>query len=154
MQDHEYYMSIAMAQAKKAFKKNEVPIGAIIVKNNKIISKAFNKTEKTNNGINHAEVLAIERATKKLKNWRLIDCTLYVTLQPCLMCTGAIIESRIKKVIYAAESNYLTEEEKQFIQNEFKKNEIIIHNGIQKDESATLLNQFFKKRRKSKNHLK
>lgn len=93
------YLEEAIKQAKTAYKKNEVPIGAVIVYKNKIIAKAYNKREKTQNALHHAEILAIEKACKKLKSWRLDECDLYVTLEPCPMCAGAILNSRINKVI-------------------------------------------------------
>lgn len=95
----EYFMSLALKEAKKAYQKNEVPIGAIIIKDNKIISKAYNTREKKHNALAHAEILAIDKACKKLKSWRLIDCDLYVTVEPCPMCSGAIIQSRIRRLI-------------------------------------------------------
>ena len=98
------YMDIAFFEANKAFNKGEVPVGAVIVKDEKIIAKAYNKKEKTCCAINHAEILAIKKATKKLKNWRLDGCDMYVTLEPCPMCASAIKQSRIKNV-YSALSN-------------------------------------------------
>ena len=89
------YIELAIKEAEKAYKKGEVPVGAVIVKDEKIISKAYNTIEKEQNPIKHAEIKAIEKATKKLKNWRLNDCELYVTLEPCEMCRGAIYLSRI-----------------------------------------------------------
>lgn len=103
----QYYMDLAIKQAKKALKHNEVPVGAVIVKNNKVISKGYNKKEIKKNAIMHAEIIAIEKACKKLKNWRLEDCTLYVTMEPCMMCCGAIEQSRIKKIVYGVKNlNY------------------------------------------------
>ena len=99
----EYYMNLALIQAKKAQKNKEVPVGAIIVKNNKIISKAYNKKEKKKNSIYHAEIIAISKACKKKKNWRLNNCSIYSTLEPCPMCASAIEQSRIKQVIYGLE---------------------------------------------------
>lgn len=98
----EDYMKIALCLAKKAEKKGEVPIGALVVKNGKIISKAYNVREKTQNAVRHAEISAVEKACKKLKSWRLDGCTLYCTLEPCIMCCGAIINSRIEKVVFGA----------------------------------------------------
>lgn len=98
---NEKYMEIAYLEAKKAYKKMEVPVGAVIVKDNKVISKAHNLTEKKNDCTKHAEIIAIKKASKKLKNWRLIDCDLYVTLEPCEMCKGAISLSRIKNVYFS-----------------------------------------------------
>lgn len=93
------YLNLAINQAKKAYKKKEVPIGAVIVRNNKIIAKARNKREKSQNALHHAEIIAINKACKKLKSWRLNDCTLYVTLEPCSMCAGAILNARLGKVV-------------------------------------------------------
>ncbi len=102
-----YYMNLAIKQAKKALKKNEVPVGAIIVKNNKIISKAYNKKEKLKDATKHAEIIAISKACKKTKNWRLDECTLYVTMEPCKMCCGAIEQARISKIVYGVSNlNY------------------------------------------------
>ncbi len=95
-------MEEAIRLAKKANSKKEVPIGAVIVRNDKIISRGFNKREKSKNALNHAEIIAINKACKKLKEWRLENCTLYVTLEPCPMCAGAIANARIKKVFYGA----------------------------------------------------
>ena len=89
----------AIKEAKKAFNKNEVPIGVVIVKGNKLISKAHNIREKSQNALHHAEILAINKACRKLKSWRLNDCTMYVTLEPCSMCAGAILNARLKKVV-------------------------------------------------------
>ena len=95
-------MEEAIRLAKKANSKKEVPIGAVIVRNDKIISRGFNKREKSKNALNHAEIIAINKACKKLKEWRLENCTLYVTLEPCPMCAGAIANARIKKIFYGA----------------------------------------------------
>ena len=94
-------MQKATEQGYKAFFKNEIPVGAIIVKNNKVISSAYNKREKSQIATHHAEILAIEKACKKLKSWRLDDCDLYVTLEPCPMCAGAIMNARIKNIYFA-----------------------------------------------------
>ena len=97
------FMEIALKEAKKANKKDEVPIGAVIVKDNKVIAKGYNKREKSKNAINHAEIVAIKRACRKLKDWRLETCEMYVTLKPCPMCAGAISNARIKRVYFGAE---------------------------------------------------
>lgn len=97
----EKYMKIAIIEAKKAEKNGDVPIGAVIVKDNKIIAKAHNKKENKNIATYHAEILAINKACKKLHTWRLNDCTLYSTMEPCTMCCGAIIQSRIGKIVYS-----------------------------------------------------
>ena len=99
------YMNLALEEAKKAYEKNEVPVGAVIVKNNEIIAKSHNLKVKTNQIISHAEILAIMEATDKLNDWRLNECEMYVTLEPCPMCAGAIYQSRIKKIYIGAKSN-------------------------------------------------
>ena len=119
----------------KAIKKNEVPVGAIIVKNNKIIAKAYNKTNKTNNILSHAEILAIIKASKKIKNWRLDDCTLYVSLEPCSMCKEIIKKSRIKQVIYYSK------------QNEYKTENDPIYKFNNNDSFSSILSNFFQERR-------
>lgn len=139
------YMMEALKEAKKAFELGEVPIGAVIVKDNKIISRAFNKKESTNLATSHAETLAINKACKKLNNWRLLDCTLYVTVEPCLMCCGAIIQSRIKKVVYGTSNEYYGAVES--IDNTLKKYNIEVENNILQNECSNIMKEFFKKRR-------
>ena len=102
MQEKEKFMKKALQEAKKAYNKLEVPVGCIIVKNGEIIAKAHNLKETKYDTTKHAEILAIQKASKKLQSWRLIDCEMYVTLEPCPMCAGAIINSRIKKIYYGA----------------------------------------------------
>ena len=95
-------MSLALIQAQKAFEKKEVPVGAVIAKGKDILAKAHNIKETSHSPTAHAEILAIQMASQKLSNWRLEGCTLYVTLEPCLMCAGAILQSRISKVVIGA----------------------------------------------------
>lgn len=95
-------MAAALTMAKKAQKKDEVPVGAIIVKDDRIIAKAYNLRETKRNPLAHAEILAIEKAARKLGGWRLSGCTLYVTLEPCPMCAGAIVNARIDEVVFGA----------------------------------------------------
>ena len=134
-----FYMKKAILQAKKALKKGEVPVGAVIVKNNKIISQAYNKREKKNDVTKHAEIVAISKACKKLKNWRLDDCILYVTMEPCMMCSGAIEQSRIKKVVYGIKNENYGYTKK--IKN------IKIVSNLCENECKMLVQSFFKKRR-------
>ena len=96
------FMQEAIKEAKKAYKKLEVPVGAVIVKNGEIVAKAHNLKETKFDTTKHAEILAIQKASKKLKSWRLIDCEMYITLEPCTMCAGAIINSRIEKIYIGA----------------------------------------------------
>lgn len=136
---NEYYMNVAIAEAKKAYKYEEVPVGAVIIKNNKILAKAYNKKEKTKNVIQHAEIIAIARACKKLKNWRLDDCEIYVTMEPCMMCSGAIQQSKIKKIVYGIKN------ENYGFTNQLKNIEVI--SQVCEKECLELIQSFFKKRR-------
>ena len=140
------YMKIALDQAKKAEKKQDFPVGCIIVYKNKIISKAYNKKEKNKIATKHAEIIAIEKACKKLKTWHLDECILYTTLEPCIMCSGAIIQSRIKKVIYATKNDNFGAVESNYniFDNMIKKKKIIFITGICKKESENMLTNFFK----------
>lgn len=139
------FMIEALKEAKKAYKKNEVPIGAIIVKDNKIIARAYNKKEKNNIATHHAEILAINKACRKIKNWRLNDCTLYVTVEPCVMCCGAIVQSRIKKVVYGiSNKNYGGVES---IATIFYNTNISIEKGIMQEECLAILQKFFNEKR-------
>lgn len=103
---------ILLEEAKKAYQDDEIPIGALIVENNKVISKAHNTKQSTHNPINHAEIIAIQMACNIKKDWRLNNCELYVTLEPCNMCKEVIRQSRIKKVYYILDSNFNNENEK------------------------------------------
>lgn len=143
-------MIIALKEAKKSLKSSDVPVGAVIVKDNKIISKGYNLKEKKQISTKHAEIIAIEKACKKEKSWYLTDCTIYVTMEPCLMCAGAILQSRITRVIYATENkkfgyccsvNNVFEKEKNVKVLKIKNKEI-------SEESSKMLMSFFKNRRK------
>lgn len=143
------YMNLAFKYAKKAFDNNEVPIGAVVVKNNQIISYGYNLKKKNNCVLKHAELIAIEKASKKLGNWRLDDCDIYVTLDPCPMCASAIKQSRIKNV-YSALNNS-DKNNLDLICNIFKKDNVnpgvnFISN-LSVDESKKILNLFFEKQR-------
>ena len=102
MTKDEQYMLLAIEEAKKAALEDEVPVGAIIVKNDTILAKSHNLRDKNNDPTGHAEIIAIKEAAKVLNDWQLVDCELYVTIEPCIMCAGAIIQSRIKRVIFGA----------------------------------------------------
>lgn len=146
MNKDEKYMIEALKEAKKAYKKKEVPIGAIIVRNDKIIARAYNRKEKSQIAIQHAEILAIIKACKKMKNWRLLDCTLYVTVEPCMMCCGAIIQSRIKKIVYGTKNdNFGSVESVDSLLNKYN---VEIKNGILKEKCKKIITEFFNKKRK------
>ena len=146
------YMKEALKQAKKAASILEVPVGAIIVKDNKIIARAYNQKEKKYDSTKHAEILAIQKASKKLKSWRLTDCEMYVTLEPCSMCAGALIQSRIKKVYIGAMDEKTGSCGSVFnLLKDYKFNhDVDIEYGICKEECEKILKDFFKDLRKSK----
>lgn len=102
MTNKEVFMTAALHEAEKAYRKGETPIGAVVVKNGEIIARAHNLRETKKNALYHAEILAIDKACKKLGGWRLHECDLYVTLEPCVMCSGAIVQARIKNLYYGA----------------------------------------------------
>ena len=150
MEDKEYFMKEALKEAKKAYNKLEVPVGVIIVKDDKIIARAYNQKEMKNSPIKHAEIIAIEKACRKLNNWRLNDCEMYVTLEPCPMCTGAIINSRIKKVYIGAvqEKTGACGSKVDLIEEYKTETKIDVEFGILKDECLNLVQNFFKWLRK------
>lgn len=102
LKDHKKFFDLAYKEAVKAFEKDEVPVGAVIVKDGEVISKAYNQRITRNNAVYHAEILAIEKACKRLNSYRLDGCSIYITLEPCLMCSGAIIQARIKEVYFGS----------------------------------------------------
>lgn len=145
MNEKEKYMKLAIKEAKKAKNKEEVPIGAIIVKNGEVIARGHNLRESKKNSLKHAEIVAIDRACKKLANFRLEDCELYVTVEPCLMCSGAIVQSRIKKVYFGTrDEKYgaVTSVVKAF---EIKSNhKVEFEEGFCKEECEKIMKDFFK----------
>lgn len=141
----ENFMNLALLQAKKAERKKEIPIGAVIVKNGKVISKAYNNREKSQNAINHAEIIAIKKACKKLKSWRLENCEIYVTLEPCLMCYGAILNSRIKTLYFGAKDNKSCNKDLIISKNNSLNHNLVVCGGILEEECSQLLKNFFKK---------
>ena len=150
MKNKEYFMEEALKEALKAYKKEEVPVGVVIVKDDEIIARAYNQKEMKNSPIKHAEIIAIEKACKKLNNWRLNDCEMYVTLEPCPMCTGAIINSRIKKVYIGAvqEKTGACGSKVNLIEEYKTETKIDSEFGILQDECLKLVQDFFKKLRK------
>lgn len=149
----EKFMMEAIKEAKKASDIDEVPIGCVIVLNNKIIARAHNLRESKQQSIAHAEILAIQKACKKVGSWRLEDCVLYVTLEPCPMCSGAILQSRISRVVYGA-----TDPKGGCIESCMKMYDIKGFNhypetcgGILKDDCSSMLTTFFKSKRMKKN---
>lgn len=145
------YMMEAYKEALKAYDKGEAPIGAVIVYNDKIIAKAHNLRQSKQSPIAHAEVLAIQKASKKLNSWRLEDCTLYVTLEPCPMCSGAIIQSRIKNVIFGAYDKKTGCAGSVFNIFNYAFNHVVdVKGGVMEEECKELLQRFFKELRVQK----
>lgn len=152
MLETEKYMKEALKQAKKAYEKGEIPVGAVIVKNNKIIARAYNEKEEKLDTTKHAEIIAIQKASKKLKAWRLTDCEMYVTLEPCSMCAGALIQARLKKVYIgtmdkktgACGSVLNLLEDYEF------NHKVEVQTGIMKEQCEEILKKFFRELRSSK----
>lgn len=135
----------------KACSKEEIPIGAVVVRNGKIISRAFNNRERTQIATNHAEIIAIQKACKKLKSWRLDDCDLYVTLEPCPMCAGAILNARIKNLHYAVkDENSGAISRFDMMSHTMNHTTKVIHDLEFETENKSLIQNFFKDRRKKK----
>lgn len=132
----EKYMLEALKLAEKAMDEDEIPVGAIIVKNNEIIGCGYNQKERTKNPLKHAELIAIEEACKKIGDWRLNGCVLYVTLEPCPMCMGAIVETRLDKVVYGLSKN-----------EHLYENDVAVVDGILEEKCLILLQNFFKNKR-------
>ena len=146
------FMKEALKEAQKSYKKEEIPVGAIIVKDGKIIARGHNLKETKTDSTKHAEIIAIQKACKKLQTWRLTGCTMYVTLEPCSMCAGSLIQSRLDKVVIG------TMDEKTGacgsvlnLLADYKFNHIVqIETGIMQEECKTILQQFFKELRAKK----
>lgn len=139
--DNEYFMKKALEQAKTAYKYNDVPIGCVIVKDNIIIASSYNRKEIDNIATYHAELLAINQACQRLGTWHLEECTLYTTVEPCLMCTGAILQSRISKVVYGTSNEvfgYLSK---------LENSKLEVLSNVLKDECSNILSDFFKEKR-------
>lgn len=145
-------MKEALKEAKKGLEIEEIPVGAVIVKDGKIIARGYNKKELKKNAIKHAEIIAIEKASKKLENWRLNECEMYVTVEPCVMCAGAILSSRIKKIYIGTEDNRMGAVGS--VLNLFEdytfNHKVEYEKGILKDECEEIIKSFFKYLRKKK----
>ena len=135
-------MDLAILEAKKAERINEIPVGCIIVMNDNVIASGYNCKESEKNSIRHAEINAIDEACRKLNTWRLDDCVMYVTLEPCMMCMGAIVESRIKVVYYGTKNNV----EQMYDNSKICKRVNLINTDNY--ECSKILTDFFRKRRK------
>jgi len=146
---HLQHMQSALAEARLAASKGEVPIGAIIVQNEQVIARAHNLRETTKNPLHHAEILSLEAAAKHLGNWRLEDSIIYVTLEPCPMCLGALLQARVGTLVYGCDDDKLTNESRKS-QVSGNNHTIQIIRGIMKEECSQVLKDFFKARREEK----
>lgn len=157
MKNDAYYMQLALKQAQKAAALGEVPVGAVIVHKNSlgeetVISRAYNKRETSKNALTHAEIIAINKACKKIGGWRLSGCTLYVTLEPCPMCAGAAINSRISRVVYGASDIRFGACGSAVNLYNVPFNHIPVLEGpIMQEECSKILTDFFRARRNQKN---
>ncbi len=145
------YMKQAIRQAHIALSHDEVPIGAVVVKDGKIIARAYNQREQRQNALMHAEIIAIDKACKKLGSWRLCGCTLYVTLEPCPMCAGAILNARFDKVVFGAydsNSGYCLSRGDMFEGGVLNHNCEVV-GGVMEQECKKLIQGFFQSKRKS-----
>ena len=147
------FMYAALQEAERAFEEDEVPVGAVVVHKNKIIGRGYNQIEKLNDATAHAEMIALTSASNHLKNWRLNECSIYVSLEPCIMCTGALLSSRIDNLYYAASDSKFGAcgSVHNLAENSKTNHTIKVFSGILAKESEDLLKSFFaKKRIKSK----
>ena len=149
------FMFAALQEAEKAFEEKEIPVGAVVVKDNKIIGRGYNQVEKLKDATAHAEMIALTSAANHIGNWRLSECSIYVTLEPCIMCTGAMLASRIKDLYFAAFDTKFGAcgSIHNLAEHSRTNHRINVFSGIYSEESQKLLKEFFEKL-KSKNKLK
>lgn len=148
--DDDYFMSEALKEARKAFELDEVPIGAVIVHNNEIIARGYNRRNTDKNPLMHAEIIAINEAAKVIGDWRIEDCTIYVTVEPCPMCSGAIVQARIPNVVYGAPNpkagcggSVIN-----LLQMEKLNHRCSVKSGVLEDECRGIMKEFFSRFRK------
>ena len=156
MNDYERFMKEAIKQAQKAQQIDEVPIGCVIVKEGKIIARGYNKREVLQQSIAHAEIIAIQKACKKLGTWRLEGCELYVTLEPCQMCAGAIVQSRMKKVVIGTMNPKAgcAGSVMNLLQVAAFNHQVEIERGVLEEECSDMLSEFFRRLREKKKQQK
>ena len=149
IKDHEKWMKLAFCEAEKAFEQNEIPIGAVVVQNGQIIGRGYNQCESLNDPTAHAEIIAITSASNTIKDWRLVDCSLYVTKEPCPMCAGALINSRVSHLIFGA-----YDEEKgccgslyQLCGDRRLDSRTTVKGGVEEEKCTLILQEFFQLQR-------
>ena len=147
--DHEKWMKAAFREAEKAFEQDEVPIGAVVVQNGQIIGRGYNQCESLIDPTAHAEIIAITSAANTIKNWRLKDCQLYVTKEPCPMCAGALVNARINMVIFGMydEKEGCCGSLYQLCRDNRFKHQLTVKGGIMEDPCTLIIHEFFKKQR-------
>ena len=149
-QTHDYWMKQALIQADKAFKSEEIPVGAVVIKEDKVIGRAHNQREQLNDPTAHAEIIAITAAANTLGDWRLNGCTLYVTKEPCSMCAGAIINARLDMIVFGCydEAEGCCGSLYQLCGDPRFKTKVSVMGGVMENQSHSLLKEFFTSRRK------
>ena len=149
-QTHDYWMKQALIQADKAFKSEEIPVGAVVIKEDKVIGRAYNQKEQLNDPTAHAEIIAITAAANTLGDWRLNGCTLYVTKEPCSMCAGAIINARLDMIVFGCydEAQGCCGSLYQLCGDPRFKTKVSVMGGVMENQSLNLLKEFFNSRRK------
>ena len=149
-EEHKKWMKLAFREAEKAYERGEVPIGAVVVNNGQIIGRGYNQCESLNDPTAHAEIIAITSATNTIKNWRLENCSLYVTKEPCPMCAGALINSRIEMVIFGMydEKEGCCGSLYQLCRDPRFKHQLAVKGGVMENSCRLIMQEFFKKQRK------
>jgi tRNA(adenine34) deaminase len=144
-----YFMRLALEEAKVAFQEGEVPVGAVIVKNSKVIARAHNSRESSKDPTGHAEILVLRSGTHENDSWRLADATLYVTKEPCIMCAGAILNARLGRLVYGCkdEKGGAVDSLYNLLSDKRLNHQVEVISGVLEDECAEILQRFFKSRR-------
>ena len=148
-EEKEIFMSEALKEAQKSLDKAEIPIGCVIVKDKEIVGRGHNAREELNQAIMHAEVMAIQEANRTVGNWRLLDCTLFVTIEPCVMCSGAIGLARIPKVIYGGAGSLYD-----ILRDERLNHRVEVETGVMEADCAKIMQDFFRQSRERKKEAK
>lgn len=151
-----YFMKLALEEAKKAREIGEVPIGAIIVKDEKIIARGYNKREILKSPLAHAEIIAINESSEELDSWRLLDCTMYVTIEPCIMCAGAVVNSRIQRLVIGAMDPKMGAcgSVVDLVRNEKFNHSVDLTYGVLGEECSKIIKDFFKDLREKKKNMR
>lgn len=149
MFDDDFWMQEALTEARKGWEKNEVPVGAVVVRNDEIIARACNQPVSGCNPVAHAEILALQAAAKAINNYRLVDCDLYVTLEPCTMCAGAIVHSRVRRLIFGASEPKAGAviSVTQVLAQPQMNHRVEVTEGVLEQECSTVISDFFRARR-------